>query len=197
MGTIECSQPTSKSSWESQDFGDIGMVLKMAHLRKSTGPRWVNGIFSFKNMFLKWRPFCLSLNVLREGGYRSNEYIISVLLDLWNIKGHPILSSSLIILTSLCIQVFNLVSAKRQEIMVNVLWHSHTAVISDRLLPCATRLFSVAKLFTECYSCLFFGSIRLYLHFYHVPILTWRRYLKPFLLEYKIHLLYIVNTAAI
>ena len=42
MGTIECSQPASKSSWDSQDFGDISMVLKMAHFRKSTGPRWVN-----------------------------------------------------------------------------------------------------------------------------------------------------------
>ena len=31
MGTIECSQPASKSSWDSQDFGDISMVLKMAH----------------------------------------------------------------------------------------------------------------------------------------------------------------------
>ena len=29
MGTIECSQPASKSSWDSQDFGDISMVLKM------------------------------------------------------------------------------------------------------------------------------------------------------------------------
>ena len=42
MGTIECSQPASKSSWDSQDFDDISMVLKMAHFRKSTGPRWVN-----------------------------------------------------------------------------------------------------------------------------------------------------------
>ena len=40
MGTIECSQPASKSSWDSEDFGDISMVLKMAHFRKSTGPRW-------------------------------------------------------------------------------------------------------------------------------------------------------------
>ena len=47
MGTIECSQPASKSSWESQDFGDISMVLKMAHFRKSTGPRWVNRIICF------------------------------------------------------------------------------------------------------------------------------------------------------
>ena len=42
MGTIECSQPASKSSWDSQDFGDISMVLKMAYFRKSPGPRWVN-----------------------------------------------------------------------------------------------------------------------------------------------------------
>ena len=42
MGTNECSQWASKSSWDSQDFGDISMVLKMAHFRKSTGPQWVN-----------------------------------------------------------------------------------------------------------------------------------------------------------
>ena len=41
MGTIEFSQPASKSSWDSQDFGDISMVLKMAHFRKSIGPQWV------------------------------------------------------------------------------------------------------------------------------------------------------------
>ena len=42
MGTNECSQPASKFSWDSQDFGDINMVLKMDRFRKSTGPRWVN-----------------------------------------------------------------------------------------------------------------------------------------------------------
>ena len=31
MGTNECSQLASKSSWDSQDFGDVNMVLKMAH----------------------------------------------------------------------------------------------------------------------------------------------------------------------
>ena len=41
MGTNECSQPASKSSWDSQDFVDINMVLKMARFRKSNGPRWV------------------------------------------------------------------------------------------------------------------------------------------------------------
>ena len=29
MGTNECLQLASKSSWDSQDFGDISMVLKM------------------------------------------------------------------------------------------------------------------------------------------------------------------------
>ena len=47
MGTIECSQPASKSSWDSQDFGDISMVLKMAHFRKSTGPRWVKDLLQY------------------------------------------------------------------------------------------------------------------------------------------------------
>ena len=28
MGTNECSQLASKSSWDSQDFGDVNMVLK-------------------------------------------------------------------------------------------------------------------------------------------------------------------------
>ena len=42
MSTNECPQPASKSCWDSQDFGDISMVLKMAHFRKSTGPGWVN-----------------------------------------------------------------------------------------------------------------------------------------------------------
>ena len=43
MGTNECSQPASKSSWDSQDFGDINMVLKwpMAHFHKSSRPQWV------------------------------------------------------------------------------------------------------------------------------------------------------------
>ena len=36
MGTNECSQPASKSSWDSQDFGDVNMVLKMLHFHKSS-----------------------------------------------------------------------------------------------------------------------------------------------------------------
>ena len=41
MGTNECSQPASKSSWDSQDFGDVNMVLKMVHFDKSSRPQWV------------------------------------------------------------------------------------------------------------------------------------------------------------
>ena len=43
MGTNECSQPASKSSWDSQDFGDVNMVLKMVHFHKSSRPQWVKG----------------------------------------------------------------------------------------------------------------------------------------------------------
>ena len=42
MGTNEYSQPASKSSWGSQDFGDVKMVVKMAHFHKSSRPQWVN-----------------------------------------------------------------------------------------------------------------------------------------------------------
>ena len=41
MGTNECSQPASKCSWDSQDFGDVNMVLKMVHFHKSSRPQWV------------------------------------------------------------------------------------------------------------------------------------------------------------
>ena len=39
MGTNEYSQPAPKSSWDSQDFGDVNMVLKMAHFHKSSRPQ--------------------------------------------------------------------------------------------------------------------------------------------------------------
>ena len=44
MGINECSQSASKSSWDSQDFGDVNMVLKMAHFHKSSRPQWVKGL---------------------------------------------------------------------------------------------------------------------------------------------------------
>ena len=49
MGTNECSQPASKSSWDSQDFGAVNMVLKMVHFHKSSRPQWVKNIWSSQN----------------------------------------------------------------------------------------------------------------------------------------------------
>ena len=55
MGTNECSQPASKSSWDSQDFGDVNMVLKMAHFHKSSRPQWVNApMFCLAAIFVKY-----------------------------------------------------------------------------------------------------------------------------------------------
>ena len=64
MGTIECSQPTSKSSWDSQDFGDISMVLKMAHFRKSTGPRWVKYERSCKYTYIIYTCIYIRCSIL-------------------------------------------------------------------------------------------------------------------------------------
>ena len=44
MGTNEYSQPAYKSSWDSQDFGDVNMLVNMAHFHKSSRPQWVNGL---------------------------------------------------------------------------------------------------------------------------------------------------------
>ena len=55
MGTNECSQPASKSSWDSQDFGDVNMVLKMVHFHKSSRPQWVKAVIrrgKGQNIFL-------------------------------------------------------------------------------------------------------------------------------------------------
>ena len=46
MGTNEYSQPASKSSWDGQDFGDVKMVVKMAHFHKSSRPQWVKCIIN-------------------------------------------------------------------------------------------------------------------------------------------------------
>ena len=46
MDINECSQPASKSSWDSQDFGDVNMVLKMARFHKSSRPQWVKWLQS-------------------------------------------------------------------------------------------------------------------------------------------------------
>ena len=52
MGINECSKPASKSSWDSQDFGDVNMVLKMVHFRKSSRPQWVNHVLNERDVNL-------------------------------------------------------------------------------------------------------------------------------------------------
>ena len=54
MGTNECSQLASKSSWDSQDFGDVNMVLKMLHFHKSSRPQWVNQKYAGVGMIVFW-----------------------------------------------------------------------------------------------------------------------------------------------
>ena len=58
MGINECSKPASKSSWDSQDFGDVNMVLKMVHFRKSSRPQWVNCVLTW------WRHDMETLSAL-------------------------------------------------------------------------------------------------------------------------------------
>ena len=57
MGINECSKPASKSSWDSQDFGDVNMVLKMVHFHKSSRPQWVN-LPSHSIKFLPFPSLC-------------------------------------------------------------------------------------------------------------------------------------------
>ena len=52
MGTNEHSQPTSKSYWDSQDFGDVNMVVKMAHFDKSSRPQWVKSDYNMNYLIL-------------------------------------------------------------------------------------------------------------------------------------------------
>ena len=65
MGTNGCSQPASKSSWDSQDFGDVNKVLKMAHFHKSSRPQWVN--------FRKNPQQILLTEIAGTGIYPSND----------------------------------------------------------------------------------------------------------------------------
>ena len=45
MGTNEYSQPASKSSWDSQDFGDVNMVLKWPIFKSPPGHNELKLIF--------------------------------------------------------------------------------------------------------------------------------------------------------
>ena len=68
MGTIECSQPASKSSWDSQDFGDISMVLKMAHFASPPGHDELNGTL------LNWVKYARHLgNVVNSQSKNDND----------------------------------------------------------------------------------------------------------------------------
>ena len=63
MGTKEYSQPASKSSWDSQDFGDVNMVVKMAHFHKSSRPQWVKIGWLFSRMLSSRKNGKHSLNI--------------------------------------------------------------------------------------------------------------------------------------
>ena len=47
MGTNECSQSASKSSWDSQDFDDVNMVLKRPIFTSPLGHNELNWHASF------------------------------------------------------------------------------------------------------------------------------------------------------
>ena len=47
MGTNEYSQPASKSSWDSQDFGDVNMVLKWSIFTSPLGHNELSNVFTF------------------------------------------------------------------------------------------------------------------------------------------------------
>ena len=49
MGTNECSQPASKSSWGSQDFGDVSMVLKPTIFASPPGHNELNCTNAYKS----------------------------------------------------------------------------------------------------------------------------------------------------
>ena len=76
MGTNEYSQPASKSSWDSQDFGDVKRVLKMVHFHNSSRPQWVN---------VDYR--CPKLNAglaifVKRGGHRNMHITICFVITI-------------------------------------------------------------------------------------------------------------------
>ena len=93
MGTNECSQPASKSSWDSQDFGDVNMVLKMLHFHKSSRPQWVNSSSPrqngrhftddiFKCIFLNenvWISIKISLKFVPKGPINNIPALVQII----------------------------------------------------------------------------------------------------------------------
>ena len=63
MGINECSQPASKSSWDSQDFGDVNLVLKMVHFRKPSWPQWVNWTNACLKILKIWKIAKINQNL--------------------------------------------------------------------------------------------------------------------------------------
>ena len=51
MGTNEFSQPASKSSWDSQDFGDVNVVLKWPIF---TSPPDHNELIKYIYIYIKY-----------------------------------------------------------------------------------------------------------------------------------------------
>ena len=90
MGTNEYSQPASKSSWDSQDFGDVNMVVKMAHFHKSSRPQWVKDlIFRFFKIQLSYNfegVNCLHLNKLMH--YRCRLKLIHTNVIIFSYRVH-------------------------------------------------------------------------------------------------------------
>ena len=74
MGTNECSQPASKSSWDSQDFGDVNMVLKMVHFHKPSRPQWVKS-------WTANRPKAKKARVLRDTSGLECQELVSDNMD--------------------------------------------------------------------------------------------------------------------
>ena len=85
MGTNEYSQPASKSSWDSQDFGDVNMVVKMAHFHKSSRPQWVKylfdnfGIRQVLKSFQIWQGIYMTIYTRRHLATLSNNDNIALL----------------------------------------------------------------------------------------------------------------------
>ena len=43
-----------QNSWDSQDFGDVNIVSKMANFHKSTRPQWVNCLYKMDECVVIW-----------------------------------------------------------------------------------------------------------------------------------------------
>ena len=86
MGTNECSQPASESSWDSQDVGDISMVLKMAHF-SPPGHGELNGHKKVQPWYFKQS---MNFNTLQFTQF------FSIFLNIWMVVCTCIILCSLV-----------------------------------------------------------------------------------------------------